>query len=195
MHSGNICTSLITLALLYSCGRYGAPVGEQQVLNAIGFTKPIVITLSLNSPSNGVLSFEDSFDQSSLNVSAALLKAGYIKIVASPDSAPWYQVKTTNDSDSNLLQFEVGNRVIQQTSDEKNWQDGSVQYYAETISYAVKMRGGLEQLLSGDADFHIRVVLENDPAVGHWQISERSDFASLTMDTQAVTTELTKVGE
>jgi len=182
----------LVVALL-GCGHPRPDVDDNQVLNALGFKQLMFATIQFN-PNNGEIQTDGSF-----NLAALYTKAGYLRVVPDTASSPWYSLTSTDVTtaaySNGAYILAIGKREIGGRSNERYWTENSVQYYAETISYSIDFPAKIKSALDSQIGaFQVRLVFANDPAVGSWKLSERSDLQSLSSDRDAVVSGLVAEG-
>jgi hypothetical protein len=65
----------------------------------------------------------------------------------------------------------VGQRHITGRTEQRSWKENAIDHYAETITYTITTTPELQKAgLAVLGPFSIRMVMQNDPAVGHWQV-------------------------
>jgi hypothetical protein len=143
---------------------------HESALDAIGFNNPLAITVQLDQVPpipNG------QYNDDNASLAALLIRANYASTQPSPDSAPWWHFNVSGGTlNGNAFTFDAGSRVISSRSDEQSWTEGSVQYFAETITYSIDLNGQLKKVVKAPLDgLTLRFVAMKDPAIGTWQIS------------------------
>jgi len=167
----------------------GSP-DDTPVLEAIHFSQPVNLQVSLNSSAPPT------------NIQAALSRAGYISAAPYSNGDPWWHFNlndgqlANNNTDAIV---NMGERQIINRSEQRSWSDNSIQYFSETINYKIVIAPRLKVASVGDiGPFSIRIVMVNDPSIGHWTLQNDPLDASETMpaapENDAVMTQLNNLG-
>ncbi|HEY1707207.1 MAG TPA: hypothetical protein VGG10_03010 [Rhizomicrobium sp.] len=153
-----------------ACSRNRVPPGEQDALASLSFGVPFTVHVSLNQSIDGAGNL--SGDPGEINLLALFARANLLRATPNMARSPWWQFTAVAPYWSNgTLLVPAARRVVTKRSEQAYWTEGSTQYYAETISYVLEPTAPLARVAK---DLHVagslRLVLQNDPAVGHWQM-------------------------
>jgi hypothetical protein len=153
-----------------SPGNAAPLVDDSQALQEIGFAAPILVSADTSLALDGQGNFITDQNTKLLD---AFLKAGVLGIDANMNGNPWWTFTRTNNPaasfNGGIVSVPVATRQISKRSDQKTWTEGSVNYFAETVTYTIAVASpytGGKSISLGP--FSLRLVLVNDPAVGHW---------------------------
>ena len=184
---------ILVLGLLTACTAGPPGLDDSAALEALGFNKPIDVT----SRGEGVeLAHAEIAASPNARLTALLVKIGIMNIIPNTNSAPWW-ISHTNSGElkDGTLTVDVAERHVTSRDGQQHWTDGSIKFYAETITYSIeptntfKGIGGLP--ISRRS---IRLVFQNDPAVGAWQLSDRSQADNVSEDQSIVFSALVAQG-
>ena len=178
-------------ATLTSCG--ASHVDDLPALQALGLDKPVTVAVPLNTIADAQGNLQENFNT---HVVALLVKGGFLDAVAAPESEPYWRLGVKSgtaksegvlDAQDRTYVIRIARREIVERSNERNWYEGSIQFFAETVSYKFVFDEAIAALVSrkeiGPAA--LRLVMENDPARGAWQIS--IDRGTTSNDSELVT--------
>lgn len=159
---------------LAACSRNSSPVDDNLFLGTLGFNEPLGILVSLAQPVDGQGNLGNSGDAALI---AFFRQAGFVSAVPNTKGAPWWTFNASAGSlNDNQLRVDVGNRVIVGRSDQTRWTEGPIEYYAETIHYAVKLVDKIQATANAaPITGTLRLVLRKDPAIGQWQVFNAPD--------------------
>jgi|SRR5579862_195012 len=147
------------LGVLFACSKGGSDADEQQLLNELGFANPITMIVAVGQPASG-------------SGAALLLATGYASIHPMTGEAPYFSFNVNAPMSNGNAVLTVGKRSIVGRSDAKDWTEGSIEYFAETVTYNIELEDKLKSATPVAFDgFSLRLVAFKDPAVGKWQVS------------------------
>lgn len=180
---------LLALALLSGCkpGHSGSSssdtsdVDDQPLLAQTHlFDQSVVQTVSL---ADAVHQDEPAF------VVSLLVKSGSLSVEGTTSGSPWWQyaVKDANVTrQGDVVTFEVGAPKISEKSEVRDWKDGAVEHFAETVSYTVQASSAISAVSQNQlGPYKIRLVWTNDPRVGHWQLDDSTGPANARSQIEA----------
>jgi len=177
---------------LLGCGERKPNIGESQALKTLGFDNPITISVVAN---GSVDSDGNPSSDEVLRRMALLLRADALRISPNINGSPWWTFNVASGTLADgVITVPAGRRAVAGHSEEQSWSEGAVHYYAETISYNVEPVGGFSLGHSAVGPFSIRLILKNDPAVGHWEATSNGAAGSrfAQSDAAALAAELSK---
>jgi len=192
--SAGLGVGLLTLVL--GCSPVPAGLDDTPFLNALGFGGAISETVSLthNLDANAQLPADDA-----ASLIALLFAAKYINVVPNAGAAPYFFFGGVGahmvDANSNMV-IPLGTRQIVSRSNQKSWSEGAVKFFAETVTYTVQ--GAADNpVLKGESvgPYTMRLVLQNDPAVGQWQVNvDRGTSFAPDQDSKALLQKVLEIG-
>ena len=170
-----------------ACAASRSDFNDNAALTAMGFNNPITATINMKQVFDGigrVIAGNDSrlaalfVGTGALTILPNIAPEGYVA------TAPWFHYKENGGIwRETMFSVVVGQRRIAGRSNIQRWSEGAIRLYAETITYSIVPTGKFAALPSVSRGPHsIRLVFQYDPAVGSWQLSNRSQAAELGQD-------------
>jgi hypothetical protein len=95
----------------------------------------------------------------------------------------------------NWFTVNAGSLIVADRTELRQWNDGETKYFAETLNLFFEPAAPLKPYVHEKiGPFALRLVLANDPAVGHWEVSDKSSGSSIRDVSNAVTRRLSEIG-
>jgi|CXWL01.1.fsa_nt_gi hypothetical protein len=162
-----LVSACLTICVVASCGRPNIDI--RPFLDEAGFSAPVLVETQ---PAN-VIGFRGQLANDANAARFALLVHEGLVSVAPHNGEPWWEYNTASNISNNggSLSAVLGRRSIVGHADARHWQEEGKEYYAETISYVVDVDSAFRSITTRRlGPFSLRIVLANDPRVGHWQL-------------------------
>ncbi len=174
------CTA--ALLLLSACGKSGGLKFEDAVTALPAFSDPLQITIALD-PNDAALGGSC--------LAARLVKNGSMSLKPSVAGPPYWTVDLkTGGGNGNEIYIPVGSRKVRSISERRAWKEGAISYQAASVTYDVVNEGPLAPAGEAFGPFGIRLVFENDPALGQWVLSPQSRGLSTEIEQAAIETNI-----
>ena len=182
---------ILAYLCLAACGA-GSP-DDQPLLDAAGFAQPLVGNVKIW---NAYLTYSGLQSNRDAALTAALVEAGQVNVEPQATQSPWWRFSMPGGGRSELA-FLIGRRKLGGRSEVRNWSNGPIKCFAETISYTIDVDAGFRKAgLTEIGPFTYRLVAANDPSVGHWQVGSSAcgEAAPLQSDIADAETRVADVG-
>jgi hypothetical protein len=161
-------------SLAAACGNLGQPE-DAQAIDAIGFNAPVAVSAQTNT-----LYAADPLlpDQPNTLFLIFLTEAGALEPVAAADRPPWWVFKpVAGGAAGDQITLPIAHRKISGRTETRQWTEGPSKLFGETINYTVEVDPNVKGLTTRSfGPFSFRLVLVNDPAVGHWTVRSPGGF-------------------
>ena len=169
------------LALL-SCGKSAPDFDEAAILSQIGFNNEITVSANFSNLLDYRGNVQANDDTRMLSWLYTIERAA---LKPNPDKAPYWTISAPSGISDGKIVVPVAKRSIVNRSDPEQWDEGSVDYFAQTITYQLELQDKVKAKVPSIAEkqYTFRLVIKKDPAVGTWTVAERGNTFDET-DTQ-----------
>ncbi len=158
---------LVSIAITFAaCGPSKPKVDDSRFITAI------------SSDSNMVTIYLGNGNISNKPLVALFIRAGYISLVRNASGPPWVHYNVTDGTlQSDTFMVNAAHMVVDDRSDQREWKEEASEFFAETLKLHFEPEDKLKPFVPGKiGPIVIRLVLVNDPAVGQWQLSDKTQI-------------------
>ena len=154
-----------------ACPSVQAQMNEGQALAAIKFNQPVAVSFSTAYILDGQGNLNSTLDTQIISL---LNKSGHFLVVPNMATRPWWNFALGGSGgtvNGVIVDIPVGKRLITKRSAKEGWSEGSIKFYAQTITYMIEFDNNIKPLIGRNlTELTLRVVEYRDPAVGNWQL-------------------------
>lgn len=171
------------VSLVAACGLPGGRVDDSPFISEIGFNNPLTLTVQLDEAYRTDPNFLDGDNMAAI---ALLWKQGAIVVTPNPDASPWWRFDVhSGNLENEHLTIPIAHREITDRTEVRQWTQQSIPFFAETVQYRVQVDAPFQVAGLGRFEhYSFRLVLNNDPAVGHWTRQEPNGSGAFDDTTQ-----------